>query len=146
VLERLARLVVPVRGASLATRCATLLIVSTLVTGPRVQPTPWLQLASGAFVLGAVRVVEGGAVLLTLVLRSTRVLLAILVTALRVSVAATRAAPCTACVVVPGRPCFHELEAFSVLHRRSILDRLDVLLVVQGHIGGVQIQEVTNLV
>lgn len=28
----------------------------------------------------------------------------------------------------------------------SYLDRLDVLLVVEGHIGGVQVQEVTNLV
>ena len=55
----------------------------------------------------------------------------------------------------------HELEAFSVLHGRSILskfkvrpnemcfsylDRLDVLLVVQGHVRWVQIEEVADLV
>ena len=56
----------------------------------------------------------------------------------------------------------HELEAFSVLHGRSILskfkvrqktghkgtylDRLDVLLVVQGHVSWVQVEEVADLV
>ena len=56
----------------------------------------------------------------------------------------------------------HELKAFSVLHGRSILskfkvrqmsrhcgtylDRLDVLLVVQGHVSWVQVEEVADLV
>lgn len=32
----------------------------------------------------------------------------------------------------------HELEALSILHRRSILDRLDVLFVVESHVGRVK--------
>lgn len=40
----------------------------------------------------------------------------------------------------------HKLEAFCVAHGRSILDRLAVLLVKEGHLVWVQIQNVSDLV
>lgn len=39
-----------------------------------------------------------------------------------------------------------ELKALSIFHGRPILDRLNVLLVVERDSGGVQVQEVTELV
>jgi len=71
--------------------------------------------------------------------------------------ASCRAAATVVLVLRPVTVKLHELEAFSVLHGRSILskvtpelaaylDRLHVLLVVQGHRLWVQVEEVAHSV
>ena len=40
----------------------------------------------------------------------------------------------------------YELEALRVLHSRTILDRLDVLLVVEGDCGRIHVKDVTQFV
>ena len=40
----------------------------------------------------------------------------------------------------------HKFKAFCVAHGRSILDRLAMLLVEEGHLVRVQIQDVSDLV
>jgi len=40
----------------------------------------------------------------------------------------------------------HEFKALSIFHGRSVLDRLLVLFVVESHIRGVEVQEVSDLI
>ena len=119
VLEWLTLSIAPIRWSSpVGTSLLPVRLVLSLITSCSAKTTPWLKLSLRASVRRVRLVVERGAMLLTLIVWPTRMLLLItLIATLRIGMASSRS-------LVPGRASstgLHELEALGVLHRRPIL-------------------------